>query len=101
ALLGARVLHYRFDAVDGEGRVHRSRWYPLHVVDSLADVSSRVWPVLADEIDGPSLDAVARLGVTTGVSAVAALPNGVRSVASRRRSPDHSTARDVASAIFR
>ncbi len=101
ALLGAQIVHYRLDAVDGAGRVHKSRWYPLHVLDSLSELPKHALPALADEIDGPALEAAKRLGVTTDLAAATALPSSASTAAARPESPDSSVARDVAAAIFR
>lgn len=99
--LAARALHYRFDAVDASGRVHRSRWYPLHVVADLGQVDAPLLAALADEVDGTPLDAARRLAPLAELAPAAALPGHVTDVAARPESPDRSTAREVAAALFR
>lgn len=99
--LAARPVHYRFDAVDAAGRVSRSRWYPLHVVEDLGRADERLLAVLADEVDGAPLEAARRLVPVTELAPAAALPGHVTEVAGRPESPDHSTAREVAAALFR
>ena len=100
-LLASRVLQYRFDAVESEGRVHRSRWYPVHVVESFADVERGIRDRLADEIDGPALASIDQLRVASELASATALPDGVSPVARRPESPDRSVAGEVAAAIFR
>ncbi len=99
--LAARALHYRFDAVDSAGRVHRSRWYPLHVVADLGEVDAPLLAALADEVDGAPLEAARRLAPAAELAAAAALPGHVTEVAARPESPDRSTASEVAAALFR
>ncbi|MBK7973080.1 MAG: hypothetical protein IPK07_07305 [Deltaproteobacteria bacterium] len=94
-------MNYRFDAVDAEGRVNKSRWYPLHVVESLAAVDARLEATLADEVDGAPLDAARHLATAAELAPAAALPGHVTEVAARPESPDRSVVRDVAASVFR
>ncbi len=100
-LLATRVIHYRFDAVDPEGHVHTSRWYPVQVVESLGSVETRVWDALADEIDGAPLAAVRELGVAVELAPATAPPEGARAVSRRPESPDRSLAGEVVTTLFR
>lgn len=99
--LATRTVNYRFDAVDAEGRVNKSRWYPLHVVESLAAVDARLEATLADEVDGAPLDAARHLATAAELAPAAALPGHVTEVAARPESPDRSVVRDVAASVFR
>ncbi len=91
-LLAARVIHYRFDAVDPEGRVHQSRWYPVQVVESLDDVEKRVWDALAEG---------GELRIAVELAPAVTLPEGVHAVSRRPDSPDRSIASEVATTLFR